>query len=108
MRACDIGRREERSIREVFTALASDNRLAIVEALLASERSEPGSGLSISGVASITELSRFSASRHLGILRNAGVVVAEPAGMSMRHRVATAALEQIEDWLYSRTSQLSD
>ncbi len=90
------------SVFGVFAALASPNRLAILDALIANDRSSPQRGLSISDVASLTELSRFSASRHLGILREAGVVVAEPVGMRLQHQVAWHALESIEDWLYAR------
>lgn len=63
--------------------------------------------MTISELALRTELSRFSASRHLHILRRSGLVVAEQNGSRLLHRLSGAALEQIEDWIFPLVTKAS-
>jgi DNA-binding transcriptional ArsR family regulator len=80
-----------------FFALANDDRLAIVAAL--GGGTSPGQ--SITQIAASAGLNRFSASRHLGILRDAGIVRAEKDGVRIIHQLNIDGLDSIEDWLYS-------
>ncbi|GAA1917228.1 hypothetical protein GCM10009775_07080 [Microbacterium aoyamense] len=86
----------------LFSALANSERLAIVDALV--KRSPRTCGPTISEIAGATDLSRFSASRHLAILRSAGLVTAERVRGGFRHRINVDGLTAIEDWAYARSS----
>lgn len=93
-----------------FAALSSDDRILIVLILGASANRDSrgyGVGLSIAEVARRTELSRFSASRHLRILRESGLVRASRSGQELRHSLHTGGLEELEDWLYLVTDPVS-
>lgn len=87
----------------LFAALANSDRLAMIDALL--DRDAPGTGLSISQVAEAAEVSRFTASRGLAILRAAGLVNEERCGGVYRHWIELEAIIAIEDWAYSKTSR---
>lgn len=76
-------------------ALANGERLAVLQVL----RGCPA-GLNISQVAAATELSRFTASRHLKLLCAAGLVTATRCEQSVVHRIAPQGFEPVEDWLY--------
>ncbi|WP_127473958.1 ArsR/SmtB family transcription factor [Microbacterium sulfonylureivorans] len=85
-----------------FAALANASRLSLLREL---SRPTPrnghlGGGQTISELAAKTELSRFAASRHLGILREAGLVHGVRDGSRMLHRLEGAALDEIDDWLF--------
>lgn len=84
----------------LFAALASQDRLALMAVLLTRAKAGRLGGLSISMLASEAEISRFSASRHLSILRRAGLVEASHAGRRTLHRLNVVGLETLEDWLY--------
>jgi DNA-binding transcriptional ArsR family regulator len=84
----------------LFAALASQDRLALMEVLLREARVGGHGGLSISRLAAEAEISRFSASRHLSILRRAGLVAASYAGRRTLHHLNVVRLEAVEDWLY--------
>lgn len=64
--------------------------------------------LSISQLAAMTEMSRFSASRHLSILRDVGLVEAEHIGHRTIHRLNAARFEVLEDWLYPFLEAVAD
>lgn len=81
----------------MLSTLASDDRRAIVEMLggLVGE----GAGMSISQVANILGMTRFSASRHLRILNESGLVTATRRGTAMIYSVRVEPLWLIEDWI---------
>jgi DNA-binding transcriptional ArsR family regulator len=86
----------------VFAALANEHRLAIIEELRAHRGSNPATpdaSLNVSEIAQRTELTRFSASHHLGVLRESGVLTAYRTSREMRHSVNEETLEEVEDWL---------
>jgi DNA-binding transcriptional ArsR family regulator len=71
---------------QVFAALANPDRLALVQALHDGDsEAGPRPGLSIVDLAMRTGLSRFSAFRHLAILREAHIVEANTVGNRTLH-----------------------
>ena len=89
-------------LSRTFQALANDDRLALLRALLLQDV-EDGAARSIAGLAAQTDLSRFSASRHLSILRDAGVVVVRRSGHRKLHYLNSRHFTHLEDWLYPFT-----
>lgn len=87
-------------VPRIFAALANSERLAIIDALLQLDPTDSGS--SISEISRATDLSRFSSSRHLSILRAAGIVTAERDRSGFRHHVRLDALVAIDGWAYAR------
>lgn len=81
----------------ILRALANEDRLRLVGEIAASGGVE---GLTIAELALRVEISRFSASRHLGILRDAGVVHCRRVGVRRLHTLDSEAFERLEDWLY--------
>lgn len=88
-------------LSRVFSALASADRLAVLAELQRAAQSPAGSGArTISDVARALEMSRFSASRHLGILRAAELIECVRSEGKALHRLAFRSLQAVEDWLY--------
>jgi DNA-binding transcriptional ArsR family regulator len=73
---------------------------AIAARRLGDGRESP-EGLTISRLAASFEISRFSASRHLGILRAAGVLDVQHDGQRALHTLSETAFDGLEDWLYA-------
>jgi DNA-binding transcriptional ArsR family regulator len=96
--SCESGA-DDADLAELFGALANADRLALVRALH-DRRTSIGAGTSIAALAEMTGLSRFSASRHLHILRDVGLVDVQYRAQSALHRLRAQRLEQLEDWLY--------
>ncbi|MCR2799380.1 helix-turn-helix domain-containing protein [Microbacterium sp. zg-Y818] len=92
----------ERGLSLVFGALANVDRIAIIDMLRGVAAEHPG-GVSISRVAEATGLTRFSASRHLRILRDAGLVSATRRRPSVMHRLDARGFDAVEDWLCGTT-----
>ncbi|KAA9105860.1 ArsR/SmtB family transcription factor [Microbacterium rhizomatis] len=90
-----------RSLPRIFAALSNDGRLALIDELARAEAGPGPDELSISTLAVRAGLSRFAASRHLAILRTAGLVIATRVRQSTVHKLNWPALAQIEDWMYS-------
>lgn len=86
----------------VFAALANSDRLALVRELAATTatRGEDNRVATISYLAARTEMSRFSTSRHLRILRECGLARARRDGTRILHRLNGDILNAIDDWLY--------
>lgn len=87
---------------QVFSALASADRLAILAELHhAAQSRPPGTGArTISEVALRVNMSRFSASRHLGVLREARLVECVRSDRKALHSLTSQSLNALEDWLY--------
>jgi DNA-binding transcriptional ArsR family regulator len=80
---------------DVFGAVADPVRRRIVELL-------SRQGLAAGRVAaSFTEISRPAVSRHLRVLREAGVVEADLVGRERVYRTRPEALEEVERWAAS-------
>ena len=74
-----------------FAALADDTRLKIVETLAVGDRS-------VAEIVDLFAVSQPAISRHLRLLREAGVVTVEPAGKQRIYRLNAAALREIGTW----------
>lgn len=75
-----------------FAALADPTRMRIVEAL--ADRA-----LSVNEVVAMFTVSQPTISRHLRVLRDAGLVSVEPRGSSRLYRLEPAPLREIDRWL---------
>ena len=76
----------------IFAALSDDTRLKLVEHLMSAGETPAGT---------LTELAGLSApavSRHLKVLREAGVLDQRVAGTHRYYRVRPDALKAISDW----------
>ncbi|WP_067460118.1 ArsR/SmtB family transcription factor [Actinomadura macra] len=78
---------------DVFGAVADPVRRRIVT-LLAGGPQTAGTL-----AAAFPEISRPAVSRHLRVLREAGLIAAEPAGRERRYRADPRPLQEIEGWL---------
>ena len=77
-----------------FAALGEPNRLEIVELL----RRRP---FSVGGIADALGLRQPQVSKHLKVLRDAGVVDVEPAARRRIYFLAPATFEELGDWVGS-------
>lgn len=82
----------ERASGDPFDALGDPNRRAIVELLSVRERS-------VRELADALPISRPAVSRHLRLLREAGLVVEEPRGTRRVHRLHDAGVEAVRSYL---------
>ncbi len=90
-------------IAVALKSLANSDRRAIVELLALHDDRAGVSKLSISGVADLLDLTRFSASRHLMILRQAGLVELAKSGTSTLFSLRSETLHALEDWIIGLT-----
>ncbi len=77
---------------ETFGALAEGNRRRILDLLLSAERP-------VGELVEATGLSQPSVSKHLRVLREAGVVEARVDGQRRIYRVRPEPLRAVDDWL---------
>src|SRR3954468_19920198 len=75
-----------------FDALGDSNRRAIVELLGAG-------GRTVGEIAGALPISRPAVSRHLRLLRNAGLVVSEPRGTRQLYRLHDRGVEEVRVYL---------
>ena len=78
-----------------FEALGDPNRRAIVELLAAA----PPEGRSVGELAGRLPISRPAVSRHLRLLKNAGLVVEEPRGTRRLYRLHDEGLVAVRSYL---------
>ena len=83
-----------------FEALGDPNRRAIVE-LLGSAASDGGrgGGRSVQELADALPISRPAVSRHLRLLKQAGLVVEEPRGTRRIYRLHDEGIEAVRSYL---------
>ena len=74
-----------------FAALADGTRRGIVEALAADDRS-------VTELVALFDVSQPAISRHLRLLREAGVVSVAPAGKQRIYRLQPTALAEVSTW----------
>ncbi|MBX3355022.1 MAG: helix-turn-helix transcriptional regulator [Phycisphaeraceae bacterium] len=95
-----------RTTADPFCALAEPRRRQIVDAL-----ARASSGLGVSAIVAIIGLSQPSVSKHLGVLREVGIVEVERDGPNRIYHLRPERLKAMHDWLsqYERlwTHQLS-
>ncbi len=75
-----------------FDALGDPNRRAIVELLGGGERS-------VQEIADLLPISRPAVSRHLGLLKRAGLVVEEPRGTRRIYRLHDEGVEAVREYI---------
>jgi DNA-binding transcriptional ArsR family regulator len=84
---------------DIFDIVADATRREILRVLLeASERSESGE-VSVSHIVSDLELSQPTVSKHLKVLREAGLVTVREEGQHRYYRIDVEPLTEIDDWL---------
>lgn len=76
----------------VFEALAEPNRRRILDLLL--ERERP-----VSDLVSLLRVSQPAVSKHLRVLRDAGLVEARVDAQRRLYRVQAGPLRELDDWL---------
>lgn len=74
-----------------FAALADDTRARIVEILAEGERS-------VNELVELFSVSQPAISRHLRVLREAGVVTVEPNGKQRIYRLNPSSLTDVSGW----------
>ena len=79
-------------IGDPFDALGDPNRRAIVEVLV-------GGGRSVREIADALPISRPAVSRHLRLLREAGLVTEEPRGTRRIYRLQAVGVRQVRAYL---------
>jgi DNA-binding transcriptional ArsR family regulator len=82
----------------VFFALSSEHRRAILHALRSAHSDGPA-GLCITEIAAAVEISRFSATHHLRILRMAGLVETTSVRRRQMSRLVVQTFSTAVDWL---------
>lgn len=101
----DLRRADELS--RVLATLANENRRAIVE-YLAQHGRKGNAVLPISRIAESLLLTRFSASRHLRILQEAGLVEVNRSGAAELSALNVEPLLRVEDWIIAVTGTHDD
>jgi Predicted transcriptional regulators len=86
---------------DIFDVVADTTRRDILAVLLDRETSVPGSGgeISVSEIVSTLGLSQPTVSKHLKVLREAGLVGVREKGQHRFYHLDRGPLEVIEDWL---------
>ncbi|HWU59025.1 MAG TPA: metalloregulator ArsR/SmtB family transcription factor [Microbacteriaceae bacterium] len=86
---------------DIFDIVADATRRDILRVLLdASGGETPGSGdISVSEIVTTLELSQPTVSKHLKVLREAGLVRVREEGQHRYYHLDAGPLEDIEDWL---------
>ncbi|REE88991.1 ArsR family transcriptional regulator [Paenibacillus taihuensis] len=84
--------------RDVFDAIADPTRRRLIQ-LLSETEETPLHELTVK-----FDMGRTAVSKHLNILKEAGLVVDRKVGRETRYRLNAAPLQQIQDWVafYSR------
>lgn len=86
---------------DIFDVVADTTRRDILAVLLDRETSAPGSKgeISVSEIVSTLGLSQPTVSKHLKVLREAGLVGVREEGQHRYYRLDRGPLEVLEDWL---------
>jgi len=86
---------------DIFDVVADTTRRDILGVLLERERSAPESAgeISVSEIVSTLGLSQPTVSKHLKVLREAGLVGVREEGQHRYYHLDRGPLEMLEDWL---------
>ncbi|MWV49017.1 metalloregulator ArsR/SmtB family transcription factor [Rathayibacter sp. VKM Ac-2803] len=86
---------------DIFAVIADGTRRDILSILL--EQREAGDvgvgGISVSRIVARLELSQPTVSKHLKVLREAGLVTVRESGQHRYYALQYSPLEEVEDWL---------
>ena len=95
---------------DIFDVIADATRREIL-AVLRGRSAEPSDRLgemSVSEIVSALELSQPTVSKHLKVLREAGLVFVREDGQHRYYRLDSAPLEEVEDWVIPFTTTGED
>jgi DNA-binding transcriptional ArsR family regulator len=87
-----VGSAKASASGDPFDALGDPNRRAIIELLVSG-------GRSVREIADAMPISRPAVSRHLRLLREAGLVTEEPVGRCRIYRLDNAGVEEVRAYL---------
>jgi DNA-binding transcriptional ArsR family regulator len=87
-----LGRPRRRAAADVYTAIADPSRRRIIELLAAQRRS-------VHDVAREFDMSRPAVSKHLRVLKDAGVVVDDVIGRERLYRLQPDRLDEVTEWI---------
>lgn len=91
---------------DIFDVIADSTRREIL-AVLRSRSVDPATGqseMSVSEIVTVLELSQPTVSKHLKVLREAGLVLVREDGQHRFYRLDSVPLEEIEDWVIPFTT----
>jgi DNA-binding transcriptional ArsR family regulator len=86
----------------IFAALADDTRRTVLGAV------SRGDGATATELTEVVPISRQAVAKHLGVLRDAGLVEAERVGRETRYRARPGALRPAAIWLAEADAAWSD
>ena len=89
------GLTRDEDLGALFAALADPTRRQVIRSLSGAEP------VTASGLAAELPMTRQAIAKHLGALREAGLVVAEPAGREVRYRLTPAPFAEAMLWMAS-------
>lgn len=93
---------ESNDLTRLFAALANPERFAMVE-VLSARRTTGARGMTISEIAAVIGATRFCVSRHLGILRESGLVHTTWDGNRSVNDLDIEPLRALWDWVDPRS-----
>ena len=83
---------------DIFTVIADSTRRDILQVLLKRDQVTED-GTSVSQIVGELSVTQPTVSKHLKVLRDAGLVTVREEGQHRFYRVDTAPLEEVDDWL---------
>ncbi|WP_223693923.1 ArsR/SmtB family transcription factor [Leifsonia poae] len=87
---------------DIFDVIADATRRDILGVLLdrhAADAADAAGEISVSEIVATLELSQPTVSKHLKVLRDAGLVAVREEGQHRYYRLDSAPLEAVEDWI---------
>ncbi|MFC5448664.1 ArsR/SmtB family transcription factor [Paenibacillus aestuarii] len=86
---------ENNKLRDVFDAIADPTRRRLIRLLAEAESGE----IPLHELTSQFDMGRTAISKHLVILKEAGLVLDRKVGRETRYRLNAAPLREIQDWV---------
>ena len=84
---------------DIFAVIADGTRRDILSILLQQRVEGSADGISVSRIVARLELSQPTVSKHLKVLREAGLVTVRESGQHRYYALQYSPLEELEDWL---------
>jgi DNA-binding transcriptional ArsR family regulator len=84
---------ESKQLRDVFDAVADPTRRRLIQLLAQAEE------LPLHELTAQFQMGRTAVSKHLAILKEAGLVLDRKVGRETRYRLNAAPLKEIQDWV---------
>jgi len=83
---------------DIFTVIADSTRRDILRVLLQRDQ-QTEDGTSVSQIVGELSVTQPTVSKHLKVLREAGLVTVREDGQHRYYRLSSAPLEEVDDWL---------